>query len=371
VAAFAIRLKNAMLMIHALTAKLSSRLLVTSISALSWLALANPALAQTKKKNPSSKVYVADVNGSSLVTTEELSEELDKRSVYNAEGTTFETKGTAAESDAGMNSVAMVFSNGTGAALDGDTKVEMRSFKQEPFSPNRTDFESEPSVSQTRAFVARGSVGLCNSKMVAGSSMNYETSQGSVSIRGKKVVIEAKGNVTKISMLEGDSTVRGGAGTTGGETLKSGEQAVITSGGPGQPSQVRIEKIPESEKTKLEDKVAMACQAKQQVYFEVKSASTTTTAGQPITNEVTAFDGATGGSAAAAAAAAVTATNEVREAVVGAVRPAGTIAPITTATTGTQSVGVGEIFAIPIVPANLPTQFTVSVARIVIPAPTR
>ena len=363
-----------MLMIHTLSAKLSSRLLVTFISALSWLALSNPALAQTKKKNPSSKVYVADVNGSSLVTTEELSEELDKRSVYNAEGTTFETKGTAAESDAGMNSVAMVFSNGTGAALDGDTKVEMRSFKQEPFSPNRTDFESEPSVSQTRAFVARGSVGLCNSKMVAGSSMNYETSQGSVSIRGKKVVIEAKGNVTKISMLEGDSTVRGGAGTTGGETLKSGEQAVITSGGPGQPSQVRIEKIPESEKTKLEDKVAMACQAKQQVYFEVKSASTTTTAataGQAITNEVTAFDGATGGSAAAATAAAVTAANEVREAVVGAVRPAGTIAPITAATTGTQSVGVGEIFAIPIVPANLPTQFTVSVARIVIPAPTR
>lgn len=369
-AAFAIRLKNAMPMIHALTAKPSSRLLVTFISALSWLALANPALAQTKKKNPSSKVYVADVNGSSLVTTEELSEEVDKRSVYNAEGTTFETKGTAAESDAGMHSVAMVFSNGTGAALDGDTKVEMRSFKQEPFSPNRTDFESEPSVSQTRAFVARGSVGLCNSKMVAGSSMNYETSQGSVSIRGKKVVIEAKGNVTKISMLEGDSTVRGGAGTTGGETLKSGEQAVITSGGPGQPSQVRIEKIPESEKTKLEDKVAMACQAKQQVYFEVKSASTTTTAGQPITNEVTAFDGATGGSAAAAAANAVIATNEVREAVVGAVRPAGTIAPITAATTGAQSVGVGEIFAIPIVPANLPTQFTVSVARIV-PAPTR
>ena len=226
--------------------------------------------AQDKKKNPTSKVYVSDVAGEAQIDIGESIQDLAKRSVYNAQGTIIETK--KAETDADKNKIfsTVVYSNGTGAYFDHDTRVEVKKFVQEPFTPNRVDMETEPSISQTQAFVARGAVGLCNSKQVAGSSMNYSTSLGSVNIRGKKVVIEANDGQTKISMLEGDSTVRGGALDMGGQTLRSGQQAIIRPGGSGQANRILIQNIPPNELSGLDDKVAQACMAKKTVYFEVR-----------------------------------------------------------------------------------------------------
>jgi hypothetical protein len=204
--------------------------------------------------------------------------------------------------------------------------------------------DTEPSISQTQAFVARGAVGLCNSKQVAGSSMNYSTAHGSVAIRGKKVVIEVADGATKVSMLEGDSTVRGGALDMGGQALKSGQQAIIRPGAAGRQNQVHIQNIPANELAALDDKVAQACMAKKTVYFEVKEKKNdslgsltgnsqgagedpTPTAGSDPTSPISAFDGNTANN--------------------------------------TSSVGVGEIVVIPTVPNELPVQFTVSPATIV------
>jgi len=44
---------------------------------------------------------------------------------------------------------SMVYSNGTGIYFDPDTRMEIRKFVQEPFTPNRADMETEPSISQT------------------------------------------------------------------------------------------------------------------------------------------------------------------------------------------------------------------------------
>ncbi len=227
-------------------------------------------LAQPGKKNPTSKIFVSDVSGDAQIDTGDNIQDLNKRSVYTAEGTVIETKTATNPKDKGKIFSSMVFSNGTGAYFDEDTKVEMKRFQQEPFTPNRSDMDTEPSISQTHAFVARGTVGLCTSKLVAGSNMTYSTSQGSINIRGKKVVIEAKDGETKISMLEGDSTVKGGNLDMGGNVLHAGEQAIIRQGGAGQPNTVSVQRIPPSEAAKLDDKVAQACMAKKTVYFEVK-----------------------------------------------------------------------------------------------------
>jgi hypothetical protein len=104
--------------------------------------------------------------------------------------------------------------------------------------------------------------------------MNYRTSLGSVSIRGGKVVIQAESEATTVSMLEGESTVRGGTLDLGGQVLHAGEQAVIKPGPPGGPNLVKIDKIPDSERSKLDDKVLMACAAKKTVYFETKGRET-------------------------------------------------------------------------------------------------
>lgn len=292
-----------------------------------------------KKKNPSSKIYVSDVSGEAQIDTGDSVQDLGKRSVYDASGTVIETKKAEKAEDNAKVFSTMVYSNGTGVYFDHDTRVEVKRFVQEPFKPNRTDMEVEPSISQTQAFVAHGTVGLCNSKLVAGSSMVYNTPHGGINIRGQKVVIEATDNETKVSMLDGDSTVRGGDMDLGGHTLKSGEQAIIRPGPPGQPNIVSVAPIPASETSSLDDKVAMACMAKKTVYFEVKQVqvgtrgalgSTAAETGAGGNGPVVAFDGTSANS------------NQ-------------------TSSTAT----VGEIVPVEVVPTTLPVQFTVSPAVIV------
>lgn len=212
------------------------------------------------KKNPTSKLYVADLDGIAEIDTGERIEELSKRSVHNAQGTVIVTMADSSN--------AMVFSNGTGIYFAPDTRVEVKRFSQEPFSPNRSDLETEPSMSQTFGFIPRGAVGLCVPKLVAGSSMVYQTPQGAMNVRGRKVVIETDGFETKISMVEGESTVRGDEATGGGETIKGGEQAIIRRL-PGRKATIEIQAIPEEEREAIDDKVTLACNARKTVYFDV------------------------------------------------------------------------------------------------------
>jgi hypothetical protein len=276
--------------------------------------------AQERKKNPTSKFFVADLNGDAQVDTGREVSDLTKKSVYNAEGTVVETKPNS--------NYAMVYSNGTGAYFDPNTRVEIKEFSQEPFRPNRTDMDVEPSVSQTQAYVSHGSVGLCLSKLVAGSSMTYSTPQGSVTIQGRKIVIDVSDGRTTFSMIEGDSTVQGGD-SAAGHMLHDGQQAVITAGPAGQPPTVTVQNIPGNQKAHIEDKVSAACVARRTVYFEVVGRK-----------------GGGGGSDADGAAGSV---------FEGAAANAGV--------NGASFDSVSQqIIAVPVVPSNLPTSTTVSPA---------
>ena len=214
-----------------------------------------------RKKNPSSRFFVTDLDGQSQINTGEKIEDLTKQSVYTAQGTIVETKPDATN--------ALVYSNGTGIFFDHDTQLEVRRFVQEPFTPNRTDMEVEPSISQTQSFLSRGSIGLCTSKLVAGSSMTYRTRFASMTIRGRKIVIETNDKLTKVSLLEGDVTVRGGDYDSGGQNLKPSQQAIVTPGRMGAGNGIVIQSIPPGELQALEDKVTVACMARNTVYFEV------------------------------------------------------------------------------------------------------
>ncbi len=239
------------------------------------------ASAQGRRKNPTSKIYVADVNGSAQIDTGETIDDLTKRSVYTAQGTVIETK------DDSTN--AMVLSNGTGLHFDPGTRLEVRKFVQEPFTPNRNDMDVEPSVSATETFLSRGAVGLCTSKLAAGSTMNYNTPHAGVRIRGRRAAIQVTSEGTKVSLIEGDITVRAGSHDAGGQRLEPGQQAIISpSGG------IRIQAIPPGEMKSLEDKVSMACAARKTVYFDVKEKQEGGLDEGQIEGEVTAFDEAAG-----------------------------------------------------------------------------
>lgn len=231
------------------------------------------AESSAKRKNPTSKLYVAEVEGVSSINTGDRIDDLTQKSVYTAEGSTIESKPDA--------STALVLSNGTGICFDPDTKLEMKRFQQEPFSPNRNDPEVEPSISQTNGLLPRGTIGLCNSKMVAGSTMNFTTPQATMSVHARKLVIETTDTETRISIIDGEVTVQGGL-SGGGESIHTGQQAVITRASPTSPAVVKIQPIPPDQTKPLGDRVATACMARKTVYFETSKNDPTEIIPQPI-----------------------------------------------------------------------------------------
>jgi hypothetical protein len=93
-----------------------------------------------------------------------------------------------------------------------------------------------------------------------------------VAIRGRKVVIETNDKETIVSLVEGDVTVRGDL-TTGGQTLKPGQQAIITRDSNIDPPTITIRPIPKNDVKRLGEKVAVACMARKTVHFDVASRS--------------------------------------------------------------------------------------------------
>lgn len=217
------------------------------------------AFSAQKKRNPVSKLYVADQVGEAEINTGEKIEDLKDKSVHDASGATLNTKDKSNSS--------IVYSNGAGVFLDPDTKMKVTNFVQEPFTPNRNDLEVEPSISKTNAFLAQGSVGICSSKLVAGSRMVYHTPHASVNIRARRVVIQTNDQETKISVVEGDVTVSAGENDVGGQIIRAGQQAIIRPGGGA--DNFIVQPIPTAERKTVEDKVVKACMARRTVYFEV------------------------------------------------------------------------------------------------------
>ena len=138
--------------------------------------------------------------------------------------------------------------------------------------PNRTDMDVEPSISETQADLVHGTIGLCTGQLAAGTSMVYRTANATINVRGRRLLTESHDAYTRAPMLEGESTVRGGEGSSvepGGQTLAAGQQAIIRPGPPGEAPVVEISDIPPSEKASLGDEVSIACLAKRTVYFDV------------------------------------------------------------------------------------------------------
>lgn len=217
------------------------------------------AFAQTAKKNtPTSKLFVADLTGESQIDLGDKIEPLAKNAVHSPEGSTIETKANSTDS--------LVLSNGTAMYVAPDTRFEVKKFLQEPFTPNRTDLDIEPSISQTVIKISRGSMGICTSKLVAGSSMTYQTPQATINVRGRRLLIETTENETRVSLLEGDVTVVG-AELSSGESLKPGQQAIARKSADGSVV-VTVQSIPEADSAKLDELVSLACISRRTVYFE-------------------------------------------------------------------------------------------------------
>jgi hypothetical protein len=240
------------------------RLLIVSALVLS---IAVPSsFAQRKlgtKKGPTSKIFVAEINGDTQIQSGEKIYTAKQATAFDAPGTVIETKANSHN--------AIVYSNGTGMFVDENTRVEIGTFVQEPFQPDRDatlDQPYEPSVSNSNVYVPHGAVGICTSRLVSGSLMLYATPHGSINIRGGKVSIESRADETYIDLLDGDVTVRSNGKDVGGQILRPGERAIIKpSAIPGGEPSITIQPIPQDSLKVSDERVEMACNAKKTVTF--------------------------------------------------------------------------------------------------------
>jgi hypothetical protein len=226
--------------------------------------------------SPTGKLFVADVQGAGEVESAGKTVPLSKRYLFTAPGAIVRVSPSADAKDPSPPFSALVYSNGTGMYLGHNTRIEVKTFSQEPFLAGRTDLEIEPSISRTETILSVGMVGLCTNQLVAGSSMIYRTPHATVDVRGHRILIEVTDQFTRITVLEGESRVRGGSGGSleiAGHTLRTGERATIKAGSPGQTAAVEIEKISSEDMPELEAKVAIACLARRTVFFDVDAAN--------------------------------------------------------------------------------------------------
>ncbi len=278
------------------------------------LCAAAVARADAPKKSPTSKLYVADQVGDTQIDTGTEIDDLTKKSVYNAEGTAIETKANS--------NTSVVLSNGTGIYFDVNTRVQVRTFRQDAFKPDRSDIEDEPSLSNTHLYVNHGVIGVSTSKHVAGSTTVYETPLATATIRGRQAVILSQDGLTVISMVQGEATVQAGP-LDRPHQVGNHQQIIIRPGKPGEPNIVEIRDIPdggfENEISWLEERVLTADAARKLVYFEVQV--------RKGSSDVTLFD------------------------------------PTTSSGSDSDS-GVKEIVPVPVVPANPTVQPNVSPANL-------
>lgn len=211
-------------------------------------------------KGPTSKLYLSETKGKGHIYTDGKIFEPKQATAFDAPGTVIETEANSHQ--------AYVYSNGTAMYVDASTRLEVNRFVQERFLPNSNTTEAEPSASQSDIFIWRGLVGVCTSQLVSGSTMNYSTEHGTVTIRGRKIAIQTSPAETIVYLIDGDVTVRSGKLDTRGQVLKSGERAVIRPGVAGAPATVTIDEIDKKFLAELDEKVTVACNARRTVSFE-------------------------------------------------------------------------------------------------------
>lgn len=211
-------------------------------------------------KGPTSKLYLSETKGTGHIYTDGKIFEPKQATAFDAPGTVIETETNSHQ--------AYVYSNGTAMYVDANTRLEVNRFVQERFQPNSNTTEAEPSASHSDIFLWRGLVGVCTSQLVSGSTMNYSTEHATVTIRGRKIAIETTPTETIVYLIDGDVTVRTGKQDTGGQVLKSGERAIIRPGAAGSPPTITIDEIDKKFLAALDEKVAVACNARRTVSFE-------------------------------------------------------------------------------------------------------
>ena len=220
-------------------------------------------------KGPVAKIFMAEAKGDAQIQIGEKIFPARQSAVFDAQGAVIETKA--------KSRIAVVFSDGTGLFLEENTRLEITRFVQQPLQvtgDGTLDVSRQLAVSETLVTITRGTVAICASPLLTGSSMVYNTPHASVILRGGKLAINVLAKETRVDLVEGDVTVRALGRDTGGQVLQAGERAAVLPARAADPEPaITITPIAEADRRKDEQNVAIACAARKAVTFETDEAA--------------------------------------------------------------------------------------------------
>jgi len=206
-----------------------------------------------------SKLYAVDVEGEAYVENAGAILPLSAREIYVAQGSTVYTSEES--------TVSLVISNGTGLFLSESTRMTVTRAAQEPFQGERSDMINEPSVSNIQLEHQHGIMGICTSRLLAGTLLEVVTDEFITRIVDGKLVYERGPEGSSVTLVGGDASVQSGQIWYEGEArdLKVRHKLFFPADG-SEPIETQLSG---SELAGMEGIVTIACLARRGVYFDV------------------------------------------------------------------------------------------------------
>jgi len=206
-----------------------------------------------------SKLYAVDVEGEAYVENGGAIIPLSAREIYVAQGSTVYTSEES--------SASLVISNGTGLFLSENSRMTVTRAAQEPFQGERSDMINEPSVSNIQLNHERGTLGICTSRLLAGSLLEVVTDEFITRIVDGKLVYERGPEGSSVTLVGGDASVQSGQIWYEGEgrDLRVRHKLFFPADG----SEPIDTELSGQELAEMEGIVTIACLARRGVYFDV------------------------------------------------------------------------------------------------------
>jgi len=277
---------------------------------------------------PIGKLFVVEVNGSATIHEKGDGPilELVPKAVFKAEGCTIQT------SPGG--SVSLLFSNGSSMTCSSNTRISIIKFAQASINGPITNLDKEPSVSQVQIFVEKGTIAITTPVLSPGSSQIIYSAQGQINVRDGQVAVNVSSNQTDVSIISGNATAQS-LTLGGGSLLQTGFQAVLSNSAPGTSNPILVLPIPTAQLASINELVSEATMARKTVMFA------------PVPSTGSASSSSSAGSSSSSSSGSKGPSQESQSIFnTGNEQPAQDLQPV------------------PLVPVNLPIQYTVSPARI-------
>lgn len=187
-------------------------------------------------------------------------------------------EGTRTNTDAQTRSF-FVLSNSSSFAIGPNSGFTILRLSQEPFAPHRSDIDSEPSKSIAAAELTHGTLSLSTGLLATGSEFRLETPECILSGQGDtryRLALETNDGQTIVTLLEGTLNLSlRDSNAWSEDTLRPDQQAVLRSPAIGRHADIQVRSIPPHHRTRAEQTIHTAGQARKKVYFEIDEPSPT------------------------------------------------------------------------------------------------